>query len=222
MKRGILAFFIISVLSGSVLHAQKLETAMDSLSYSVGILLAQNLKAQGLDKVDIADLQQGLADVFSGTDLKIDPQTANVLFRDHMMKQQQKALTENKMKGQKFLQDNAKRAGVQQTASGLQYEVLTPAEGPKPKATDDVTVHYEGKLIDGTIFDSSIARGEPTSFPLNRVIPGWTEGLQLMSVGAKYRFYIPSELAYGERGAGQDIGPNETLIFEVELIKIGK
>jgi FKBP-type peptidyl-prolyl cis-trans isomerase len=128
---------------------------------------------------------------------------------------------ENKASGEKFLAENTKKPNIKTTASGLQYEVLTPGKGKtNPAATDNVTVHYKGTSIDGKEFDSSYSRGEPTSFPLNGVIPGWTEGVQLMTEGAKYKFYIPSALAYGENGAGGAIGPNETLIFEVELIKI--
>jgi FKBP-type peptidyl-prolyl cis-trans isomerase FkpA len=123
-------------------------------------------------------------------------------------------------KGEKFLEDNAKKEGVVVTASGLQYKVITPGTGKSPKATDTVEVHYEGTLINGTVFDSSYRRKESIEFPLNRVIAGWTEGVQLMQEGAKYRFFIPSKLAYGPRGAGRDIGPNEALIFDVELIKV--
>lgn len=123
-------------------------------------------------------------------------------------------------KGEKFLEDNAQKEGVIVTASGLQYQILTPGTGRSPKATDTVRVHYEGTLIDGKIFDSSYRRGESIEFPLNRVIPGWTEGVQLMQEGAKFRFFIPSKLAYGARGAGRDIGPNEALIFDVELLKV--
>lgn len=129
--------------------------------------------------------------------------------------------SENKAAGEKFLAENAKKSNVKTTASGLQYEVITAGSGKiNPKATDNVTVHYKGTSIDGKEFDSSYSRGEPTSFPLNGVIPGWTEGVQLMTEGAKYKFYIPANLAYGENGAGGAIGPNEALIFEVELIKI--
>jgi len=127
---------------------------------------------------------------------------------------------ENKAAGEKFLADNAKTAGVVTPASGLQYVVFTEGTGAQPKATDNVTVHYKGTTIDGKEFDSSYGRGEPATFPLNRVIAGWTEGVQLMKEGAKYRFFIPSNLAYGERGAGRDIGPNAALIFDVELIKV--
>lgn len=126
---------------------------------------------------------------------------------------------ENKVAGEAFLAENAKKENIITTASGLQYEILTPGEGPSPTATTSVTVHYKGTNLDGDEFDSSYKRGAPATFPLNRVIAGWTEGLQLMNVGAKYRFFIPSDLAYGERGAGSDIGSNETLIFEVELMK---
>ncbi len=133
---------------------------------------------------------------------------------------QEKAGAENEAAGKAFLEENAKKDGVKTTASGLQYEVITEGTGKKPAATDTVKVHYEGKLIDGRVFDSSIRRGEPAEFPLNRVIAGWTEGLQLMSAGSKYRFVIPSGLAYGENGAGALIGPNSTLIFEVELLEV--
>ncbi len=126
----------------------------------------------------------------------------------------------NRKRGEDYLKSNAEKEGVQITESGLQYEVITTADGARPKATDNVTVHYRGTLIDGTEFDSSYSRGEPTSFTLNQVIPGWTEGLQLMGIGSKYRFAIPFNLGYGERGAGGQIGPFETLIFEVELISI--
>ena len=132
----------------------------------------------------------------------------------------QKAASENSEKGKAYLAENAKKDGVKVTASGLQYEVIKEGTGKKPAATDTVSVHYEGTLINGQVFDSSIRRGQPVEFPLNRVIPGWTEGVQLMSVGSKYRFVIPSNLAYGEHGAGGAIGPNETLIFEVELLDI--
>lgn len=130
------------------------------------------------------------------------------------------SVEENKTKGTAFLAENVKKEGVTATASGLQYEVLTQGKGAMPSVTDSVTVHYEGKTLDGNIFDSSYQRDTPATFPLNRVIAGWTEGVQLMQEGSKFRFYIPSDLAYGERGAGSDIGPNETLIFDVELISI--
>lgn len=131
-----------------------------------------------------------------------------------------KSAEENKTEGAAFLAENSKKEGVVTTASGLQYQVLTQGDGSKPAATDNVSVHYKGTTLDGKEFDSSYSRGAPATFPLNRVIPGWTEGVQLMPEGSKYRFYIPSDLAYGTRGAGRDIGPNATLIFDVELVKI--
>ncbi|MFK7935078.1 MAG: FKBP-type peptidyl-prolyl cis-trans isomerase [Saprospiraceae bacterium] len=196
------------------------EATMDTLSYSVGVLVAQNLKQQGLDKVNSADLAKAIEDVIAGNDLKVDMATANQNVQTYMKEAQERALKENEAKGVQFLADNKTKEGVQVTESGLQYKVITEGTGNMPKVSDEVTVHYEGTLIDGTVFDSSYKRGQPTSFPLNGVIKGWTEGLQLMKEGAKYRFYIPSELAYGARGAGGQIGPNSTLVFDVELIEI--
>ena len=195
-------------------------TSIDTLSYSVGVLVAQNLKQQGLDKVNPADLAKAIEDVVEGNDLKVALQDANRNVQTYMQQAQQRAQAANAEKGKKFLEDNKSKEGVKVTDSGLQYKVLTEGTGKMPKASDEVTVHYEGTLIDGTVFDSSYKRGQPTSFPLNGVIKGWTEGLQLMKEGAKYRFYIPSELAYGARGAGAQIGPNSTLIFDVELLEI--
>jgi FKBP-type peptidyl-prolyl cis-trans isomerase FklB len=156
-----------------------------------------------------------------GEDLLLDQEGANQIVQDFFQKESVKEGALAKEEGINFLADNAKRSEVTTTASGLQYEVLQAGEGAQPLATDEVTVHYTGKLLDGTVFDSSVDRGEPATFPLNRVIRGWTEGVQLMKVGAKYRFYIPSDLAYGDQGAGADIKPGSTLIFDVELIKIG-
>jgi FKBP-type peptidyl-prolyl cis-trans isomerase FklB len=194
--------------------------AMDSLSYSVGVLVAQNLKQQGLDEVNPSDLASAIEDVIEGKDLKIDPQTANANLQSYMQGKAERAGAENKTKGEAFLAENGKRAEVKTLASGLQYEVLTEGTGAKPAATDKVTVHYHGTLIDGTVFDSSVDRGQPASFPVNGVIPGWVEALQLMPTGSKWKLFIPSDLAYGARGAGGDIGPNATLIFDVELISI--
>jgi FKBP-type peptidyl-prolyl cis-trans isomerase FklB len=196
------------------------DIQMDSLSYSVGILVAQNLKSQGFDKLDAPSLAQGIADVLSGAETRLDVNQANAVVQGYMMEKSQAAGKENLEKGRKFLEENGKREGVVTTASGLQYEVINSGNGSSPKATDKVTVHYHGTLIDGTVFDSSVERGQPATFPVNGVIKGWVEALQLMKVGDKWKLFIPSELAYGSRGAGGDIGPNEVLIFEVELLSI--
>lgn len=205
---------------GSQLQAQNLTNYMDSLSYSVGVLVAQNLQQQGIDKVDPESLADAINDVMEGNDLKISQQDAAMNFQNHMAKKQEAAAADNVEAGKKFLEENAKREEVTTTASGLQYEVLEAGDGKSPEATDQVTVHYEGRLLSGKVFDSSIERGQPATFGLNQVIKGWTEGVQLMKEGSKYRFYIPSELAYGARGAGADIGPNATLIFDVQLIEV--
>jgi len=198
--------------------AQKSEK-MDSLSYSLGVLIAQNFKQQGLEEVESSKVADGISDVLAGT-AKMSVEEANALFGDHMQKLQMEKHSGNVEAGKKFLEENAKRDGIVTLPSGLQYEVLTEGSGPKPKATDRVTTHYHGTLIDGTVFDSSVDRGQPASFPVNGVIPAWVEALQLMSPGSKWKLYCPSDLAYGERGAGQQIGPFATLIFEVELISI--
>jgi len=167
----------------------------NSLSFQLGTSVAQYLLQYGEKELNYEEFKQGIDFVL-------------------------KASTKAKAEGEKFLEENAKRAGVKTTASGLQYEVLEATLGQKPKATDSVKVHYEGTLIDGTVFDSSYKRGEPISFPLNGVIKGWTEGLQLMSIGSKYKFFIPYQLAYGEHGAGASIPPYAALIFTVELLGI--
>ncbi|HOX25365.1 MAG TPA: FKBP-type peptidyl-prolyl cis-trans isomerase [Candidatus Krumholzibacteria bacterium] len=196
-------------------------TMAEERSYAVGVSVGSFCEKQfpGLDQ---RALVQGLQDKLAGgTTLLADDQVRTIV-GDFQKEQQAKKATENQAAGEKFLAENAQRPGVAVTASGLQYEVLQEGAGARPVATDTVKVNYRGTLIDGTQFDSSYDRGEPISFPLNRVIPGWTEGLQLMSVGSKYKFFIPGSLAYGERGAGADIGPNATLIFEVELLAINE
>jgi FKBP-type peptidyl-prolyl cis-trans isomerase FklB len=198
-------------------------TKMDSLSYSFGILIAQNLIRQGVETIDGNSLAKGLEE-----GLKKMPQVekdkavekANNIVQTAMQGMQAKKYEKTIAEGKEFLATNGKRAGVVTLPSGLQYEILTPGAGPKPKATDKVTVHYHGTLLNGSVFDSSVERGEPANFGVNQVIPGWVEGLQLMPMGSKWKLFIPSDLAYGERGAGQDIGPYSTLVFEVELIKI--
>jgi FKBP-type peptidyl-prolyl cis-trans isomerase FklB len=202
------------------LRAQNSKQPMDSVSYSFGVLIAQNLKSQGLDSLDQVQLAQGIQDVLKGAKLRYDVQQCNNIVQQHMMELESKKYAGNVEEGKKFLVENGKRPGVVTLPSGLQYEVLTAGSGPKPAASDRVTVHYTGTLVDGTVFDSSVDRGEPATFGVTQVIQGWVEGLQLMPLGSKWKFFIPYELGYGERGAGGVIGPFATLIFEVELLKI--
>jgi FKBP-type peptidyl-prolyl cis-trans isomerase FklB len=198
----------------------ELSTQMDSLSYSLGVSVANNLKSSGFETIESSAISAAFNDVFSENDVKISEEDANALIQDYFMELSQKKSQEATNKGQAFLDENATKEGVVTTASGLQYQVLTEGQGAKPAASDEVTVHYHGTLIDGTVFDSSVDRGQPATFPVGGVIQGWVEALQLMNVGSKYKLFIPSNLAYGERGAGGSIGPNETLIFEVELLSI--
>ena len=198
----------------------ELNTQIDSVSYSLGISVANNLKSSGFESIETRAVASAFSDVFEGNEVKINEEDANVLIQDYFVELSQKKSQEAISAGQVFLDENSKKEGVTITASGLQYEVLTNGTGANPVETDQVTVHYHGTLVDGTVFDSSVERGQPATFPVNGVIPGWVEALQLMSVGSKYKLYIPSDLAYGDRGAGGLIGPNETLIFEVELLSI--
>ena len=194
---------------------------MDKISYALGLSMGQNLMGSGVEKLNnYQDLAQGIEDVLTHQQPKISYQEAQQVLGQFFQELEAKVAGAAKADGEKFLAENAKREGVKVTASGLQYEVLEPSLGQKPTATDTVRVHYEGTLIDGTVFDSSYRRGESISFPLNGVIKGWTEGLQLMSIGSKYKFFIPYQLAYGERGAGASIPPYAALIFTVELLGI--
>lgn len=193
---------------------------MDKISYALGLSMGQNLMGSGVESLNYQDLAAGIEDVLTHAQPKITYQEAQQVLNTFFQELEQKIAGAAKADGEKFLAENAKREGVKVTESGLQYEILEPALGQKPKATDTVRVHYEGTLIDGTVFDSSYKRGESISFPLNGVIKGWTEGLQLMSIGSKYKFFIPYQLAYGERGAGQSIPPYAALIFTVELLGI--
>jgi len=206
----------------------KLDSDVKKFSYAMGMDVGQSIKGLGAE-VDQAALNAAINDVLSGSPLKLEAAESTKIKQDFFRKKQEKQMAErkaagaeNKAKGEAFLAENAKKEGVKVTPSGLQYEVIKQGDGPKPKPTDTVKVHYQGTLIDGTEFDSSYKRGQPISFPLNGVIKGWTEGVALMPVGSKYKFYIPSDLAYGERGAGAKIGPNSTLIFTVELLGIEK
>ncbi len=201
---------------------------MDKLSYALGLGIGQQLKQMGLkDSLVIDDFAASIVDVLNDNDLKVSHQEGqaivNAFFQDLESKQkaaQAEAGKAAKTAGEDFLAENAKKDGVTVTKSGLQYEVLNEGSGKKPKATDTVRCHYEGRLLDGTVFDSSYKRNEPADFGLQQVIAGWTEGVQLMAEGAKYRFYIPYMLAYGEGGAGAMIPPFSTLVFDVELIKV--
>jgi len=205
----------------------KLENNKDKASYAIGMDIGRSFKKQQLE-LNLDAVTQGVRDAYSGKKelLLTDEETKEVMEtfkREFMAKREtsmKEAAVKNKEEGEKFLAANKSKEGVKTTASGLQYKVLKEGTGPKPKASDTVRTHYRGTLIDGTEFDSSFKRNEPATFPLNGVIPAWTEALQLMPVGSKWQLFAPSELAYGERGAGQDIGPNSTLIFEVELLSI--
>lgn len=184
--------------------------------------LGQQLRAIGVEKIDFAEFDEAVHSAFEGKETKISPEEANQIIQNYLQELTEKRTAQIKAVGEKFLEENKKKENVKVTASGLQYIVEKEGTGAQPTATDEVTVHYTGKLLDGTVFDSSVSRGEPATFPLNRVIPGWTEGVQLMKEGGKYLFFIPSELAYGPQGVPNAIPPHSTLIFEVELIKVIK
>ena len=193
---------------------------MDKISYAIGLSMGQNLLGSGVTSLEYADLAAGIKDVLEKNQPQISYQEAQQVLGKFFSELEAKIAGEAKAAGEAFLAENAKREGVKVTESGLQYEVLEATIGQKPKATDKVRVHYEGTLIDGTVFDSSYKRGESITFGLNQVIKGWTEGLQLMSIGSKYKLYLPYQLAYGERGAGANIPPYAALIFSVELLGI--
>lgn len=198
----------------------ELTTQIDSVSYSLGISVANNLKNSGFESIETDAMASAFNDVFSDKEVRITEDEANLLIQDYFLELSEKKSQEATAEGSSFLIENAKKEGVITTSSGLQYEIITNGIGATPSESDKVTVHYHGTLLDGTVFDSSVDRGQPATFPVNGVIPGWVEALQLMNVGSKYKLYIPSDLAYGERGAGGAIGPNATLIFEVELLSI--
>lgn len=193
---------------------------MNKISYALGLGIGQQLKSMNIEDFSVEDFTRSICDVLTGSEPAISHREAQTLLNEYFDKQARKQAEGTIAEGKAFLETNAKREGVVTTKSGLQYLVLTEGTGRSPKATDRVRCHYEGTLIDGTVFDSSYKRGEPADFPLNGVIPGWTEGVQLMKEGAKYRFFIPYLLGYGEQGAGSSIPPYATLIFDVELIKV--
>ena len=205
----------------------KIESPIDSVSYAIGVLVGTNNNQQlenvpGDDKMNIEVMAAAFRKTSLGEETEMTPEEANALIQKFFTEASEREAQANMEEGNKFLEENKSREGIHTTESGLQYEIITEGTGEKPSATDQVRVHYHGTLIDGTVFDSSVEAGEPAVFGVNRVIPGWTEALQLMPVGSKWKVYIPSNLAYGPRGAGGDIGPNETLIFEVELLEIVK
>lgn len=228
----ILAVALVAGLAAACGKTGGTDTALDTdaqkFGYSIGVDIGKSLKPVK-DEVDTTAMMAGLEDVLGDKALRLDDAAREKVKSEVTRKLQEKQMEERTAKaagakeaGAKFLAENATKEGVKTTASGLQYQILTEGTGASPKATDKVTVHYKGTLIDGTEFDSSYSRGQPVTFPLGNVIPGWTEGLQLLKAGGKAKLFIPSELAYGERGAGAKIGPNETLVFEVELISVEK
>jgi FKBP-type peptidyl-prolyl cis-trans isomerase FklB len=199
-----------------------LKSQKDKMSYIIGMEIGSNLKKQAID-IDSTILARGVKDILSGAKPLLTEQEVQdimIAFQKEMMAKQSEVAKKNKAEGETFLAENKKKEGVKSLATGLQYKVIKAGTGKKPKSNDTVTVHYRGTLINGAEFDSSYKRGQPATFPVSKVIPGWTEALQLMEVGAKWQLFIPSNLAYGEQGAGGDIGPNATLIFEVELVSI--
>lgn len=226
LRKTCLATALTAACLSAPLSAQELESETQRYSYILGLDVGQSLS--NLDtELDLDVLRRGIEDALEGGERAMSDEeiqtTRNALMQQVQAQAQARAQAQaeaNRQAGADFLAENAEREGVEVTDSGLQYEVIEAGDGERPSAEDTVTVHYRGTLLDGTEFDSSYSRGEPATFPLNGVIPGWTEGLQLMPVGSTYKFYIPSELAYGERGAGQAIGPNSTLVFDVELLEI--
>ena len=193
---------------------------MDKISYALGLSIGNNFLSSGIKKVDFEAFLKGMQDVINEAPLAMSYDEAKEVKNDYFTKLQGERLEVNLKAGEEFLAINKNRPGVVTLPSGLQYEILNEGNGPKPKATDQVKCHYHGTLIDGTVFDSSVERGQPATFGVNQVIPGWVEALQLMPVGSKWKLFIPSNLAYGKAGAGQSIEPNSTLIFEVEILDI--
>lgn len=200
----------------------ELVTEHQKASYGLGVLMASNLKNQGSDSIDVNILTEAMRDILTDGEVQMDEQEAMGIVQPYMTRAMEQRTEKMKAKGRDFLAENKSKEGVKTTESGLQYRVINSGAGKMPTADQSVTVHYTGKLIDGTVFDSSVERGEPATFGVSQVIDGWTEALQLMKEGDKWELFIPSDLAYGERGAGGRIPPYSTLIFEVELIKVNQ
>ena len=202
--------------------ARLLNNQMDSLSYAIGVNIGSSMKSQGLDSINVNTLGKAIQAALQGDSLVINEMASNMFLSEYFQNRQRRAAEENKRAGEQFLSENKVKEGVATTASGLQYQVLKEGTGAKPGPNDRVTVHYTGTTLKGEKFDSSYDRGTPATFPVGGVIPGWTEALQLMKAGSKYKLFIPAELAYGENGSGPAIGPNSVLVFEVELISVEK
>ena len=217
-----LAAFACNSQNGNMKKDINLATELDSVSYSLGVTMAENIKKGGVEEINSTALATAFDHIFNGDETLIESKEAENILNNYFRNLQMKKAEKNKKIGEKFLEENKTKEGVVTLESGLQYKILTKGTGAIPKLTDKVTTNYKGTLVDGTVFDSSYDRGEPATFPVNGVIKGWTEALQLMPVGSKWELYIPYNLAYGERGAGQVIGPDETLIFQIELISIDK
>lgn len=196
------------------------DTQVEKFSYALGLSMASNLLQSQIKTVELQSMFDAIADVMEGRSPRISPQDANKIIEEYFVLQQQRIGSINQKEGEDFLQKNKQNEGVVELESGLQYQVITEGNGAKPKLTDKVKCHYHGTLLDGTIFDSSVQRNQPAVFPVNGVIKGWIEALQLMNTGSKWKLFIPSDLAYGEHGTGSSIGPKATLIFEVELLDI--
>ncbi len=197
-----------------------MEEELTKVSYSLGVSIARNLQSQGLKGLDIKEFTEAVQDVFAGKSTKIGDEEVVETLNSYFAELQKEQQGTNKEDGEAFLTENQSKPDIVTLPSGLQYTVMVEGSGEKPSLNSNVTTHYHGTTIDGNVFDSSVQRGQPASFPVSGVIKGWTEALQLMAVGSKWKLFIPSELAYGDRGAGADIGPHSALIFEVELLSI--
>lgn len=221
MKKTILIFIFGGFCGVFIANAQtSMKNQKDSLSYAIGVNIGQNLESQQFDSMNYEIIVKGIEDHMEKNTLQISSTEINMILNNYMLQKQKELADEMSKAGREYLEKNAQRAEVTSLPSGLQYEIIKEGDGPKPGPTDKVTTHYHGMLIDGTVFDSSVERGQPASFPVNGVIKGWQEALVLMPVGSKWRLYIPYYLAYGERGAGGKIGPYATLVFDVELLSI--